>query len=115
MANDARKVSELGISTGLLLTDRIVVLTNPTTSAQTQTVSVSNLFGNSKFSNAATIANTTVAGIIKVGNNFSVNATSHLNLTLLGPYENDSAANTAGISINNLYYDSSGNVKIRLT
>jgi hypothetical protein len=115
MSNDAKKVSELSISSGLSANDRIVVLTNPTTSAQTQTISVSNLFGNSKFSNTATVANTTAAGIIKVGRNLSINATSFLNVTLLGPYANDAAANTANVQINSLYYDASGNVKIRLT
>jgi hypothetical protein len=47
--------------------------------------------------------------------NLSINATSFLNVTLLGPYANDAAANTANVQINSLYYDASGNVKIRLT
>lgn len=32
-----------------------------------------------------------------------------------GPYTNDATANTAGVALNGLYYDASGNVKIRLT
>jgi len=38
-----------------------------------------------------------------------------VNSIIKGPYANDSAANTGGVSVNGLYYDSSGNVKIRLT
>jgi hypothetical protein len=34
---------------------------------------------------------------------------------LSGPYASDSAANAAGIPIKGLYYDASGNVKVRLT
>jgi len=34
---------------------------------------------------------------------------------IMGPYTNDTAANTAGIAIKELYYDSAGAVKIRLT
>lgn len=40
--------------------------------------------------------------------NFTTNLVS-------GPYASDSAANTAGVPLKGLYYDSSGNVKIRLT
>ncbi len=32
-----------------------------------------------------------------------------------GPYVSDSAANTAGIAIGQLYYTSAGDVKVRLT
>jgi hypothetical protein len=35
--------------------------------------------------------------------------------TILGPFANNTAANTGGVALNSLYYDSSGNVKIRLT
>jgi len=219
MSNDAKKTSELNITTGLSANDRIVVLTNPSGFAQTQTISVLNLFSNSKFTNTATVANTTAAGIVKVGNNLSINASGHIsgntkyvygsndfyitanttdlvfntgsnganggfiwshsntqllklerdghlvvnslrsrkaygnsdlivgsgantdylwtfgntgNLTLpangdikyanghsalqvKGPYVNDTAAAAANVAINSLYYDASGNVKIRLT
>lgn len=40
--------------------------------------------------------------------NFTTNLVS-------GPYASDAAANTAGVPLNGLYYDASGNVKIRLT
>jgi len=32
-----------------------------------------------------------------------------------GPFANNAAANTGGVALKGLYYDSSGNVKIRLT
>jgi hypothetical protein len=221
MSNDAKKTSELSIVTGLSATDRIVVLTNPAnaTSKATQTITVANFYGNSKFTNTATVANSTAAGIVKVGNNLSINASGHIsgntkyvygsndfyitantsdlvfntgsnganggfvwtyantqllklerdghlvvnslrsrhtygngdlvvgsgpntnylwtfgntgNLTLpangdikyanghsalkvTGPYANDSAAASGNVAINSLYYDASGNVKIRLT
>ena len=41
MANDSKKVSELPITTILSANDRIVVLTNPAASAQTQTITLS--------------------------------------------------------------------------
>lgn len=40
--------------------------------------------------------------------NFTTNLVS-------GPYASDAAANTAGVALLGLYYDASGNVKIRLT
>jgi len=35
--------------------------------------------------------------------------------TITGPYANDSVANTAGIPVKGLYYNSNGTVQIRLT
>jgi hypothetical protein len=35
--------------------------------------------------------------------------------TILGPFANNTDANTGGVALKSLYYDSSGNVKIRLT
>ena len=114
MSNDAKKTSQLGITTGMTVNDRIVVLTSPAGSAQTQTITVGNLFGNSNFGAAARIANSSVAGVIKIGNNLAANNTGHLRVNLTGPYANDSAANTAGVALHALYYDASGIVKIRL-
>jgi hypothetical protein len=34
---------------------------------------------------------------------------------IAGPFANDGAANTGGVLLKGFYYDSSGNVKIRLT
>ena len=73
MTNDARKTSQLPRATSLSANDRLVVLTNPATSAQTQTVTLRTL------SNNIVRANTTTFGTVKVGNNLSVNATGYLN------------------------------------
>lgn len=41
---------------------------------------------------------------------------SHFTTNLVsGPYASDAAANTAGVPLKGLYYDSTGSVKIRLT
>ena len=43
-------------------------------------------------------------------------ATSNFTTNLVsGPYANDSAANSAGIPVNGMYYDSTGVVRVRLT
>jgi hypothetical protein len=110
MANDAKKVSELGITTSLSANDRIVVLTNPTSTPVTQTITLSNLVANS-----IPKANTIAFGVIKVGNNLSVNATGFLSTTINGPFTNDATANAGGVLLTGFYYDSAGNVKIRLT
>jgi len=66
MANDSKKVSQLTVSTGLSANDRLVVLTNPTTSAQTKTISVRNLVANS-----LTTANSSALGVVKIGSGLS--------------------------------------------
>jgi hypothetical protein len=65
MANESVKTSNLGITTTLSANDRVVVLTNPATSAQTQTITLNNF----AFSVAGSIpyANVTNAGVFKVG------------------------------------------------
>ena len=73
MANDSKRVSELGITTSVSANDRLVVLTNPNTSAQTQTITVGNL-GYSLTQNVIPIANATQLGIIKIGDGLVVGA-----------------------------------------
>ena len=57
--------------------------------------------------NATTTANVQTITV----NNFIMS----LGGSLSGPYTNDAAANTAGIPVEGLYYDSTGTVRIRLT
>ena len=76
MTNDARKTSQLPITTSLSANDRLVVLTNPATSAQTQTVTLRTL------SNNIVRANTTTFGTVKVGDNLNVDINGFLNATL---------------------------------
>ena len=68
---------------------------------------------------ANTVANTDLFIIEKVSGNTT--ATSRITGTNLrkamvrGPYANDSAANTGGVSVGELYYTNDGSVKVRLT
>jgi hypothetical protein len=61
MANDAKKVSELAVTTTLSANDRVVILSNPSSAANTKTITAAN-FANSvaaKFiSNSAPTSNT---------------------------------------------------------
>lgn len=70
----SKRISELPVTTALSGNDRVVVLTNPASSAQTQTITLTSLSNNLRY------ANTSVSGVIKVGNNLSVNATGFLNV-----------------------------------
>jgi hypothetical protein len=42
MANDSKRVSQLGVTSTLSLTDRVLVLTNPSSAANVQTITVNN-------------------------------------------------------------------------
>ena len=64
MANDAKRTSQLTVTTALANTDRLVVLTNPASSAQTQTITVNNFIY--KTINNFPIANTTQRGVVRV-------------------------------------------------
>lgn len=102
MANDAKKVSQLGIATTLSANDRVVVLTNATSSPVTQTITLSNLIGNS----AALRANTSSYGVVKIGSGLSVNATGFLI---------SSAANTGLITFTNNVISAASNNDVIIT
>lgn len=101
MSNDSKRISELGITTTLANTDRVVVLTNPNTSAQTQTITLQNL-ANKLASNALPIANSSQLGIIKIGAGLSVAANGVVTAPL--PLANTVAAGVvivgSGINVN---------------
>jgi hypothetical protein len=67
MSNDAKKVSELGIATTLSANDRIVILSNPDTSANVKTITTNNFFASTVTSNAFNPNFTTNTGNILVG------------------------------------------------
>jgi archaeosine-15-forming tRNA-guanine transglycosylase len=75
MAGDAKKVSELAVATTLSANDRVVVLVNPSTTANVKTITASN-FANSvaaKFiSNSVPTSNTSTGspGQIAYSNNY---------------------------------------------
>lgn len=64
------------------------------------------------------IANTVVTGdrlvIYRPNVNPAVRTIAFTNI-IPGPFANNAAANIGGVALKGLYYDSSGNVKIRLT
>ena len=90
MANNAVRVSDLPAAANVALTDRLVVLRQPNVNPSVRTVSVSTLLANLSY------ANTTTAGVVKVGNNLSVNATGFLNAEAGG-----GVANTGNITFSN--------------
>lgn len=65
------------------------------------------------------LANTDLIIVEKVSGNTSVTskitATNLRKTVVRGPYANDSAANTAGVAVGEMYYTSGGDVKVRLT
>lgn len=142
MANDAKKVSELGVTQYLAANDRILVLTNPASAPNTQTVTVTDFANGLITSGAMQYAGSTRAGVVKIGNyidistsgvisintansttfgvvmvgtNLTVNNSGYTGVTVTGPYADDTAASGGGVALNSLYYDASGNVKIRLS
>ena len=73
MTDNSKKLSEIPQASNVASTDRILVLRDPSGDASTRTVTVNN------FTNSLRYANTTVSGLVKVGNNLSINATGFLN------------------------------------
>lgn len=61
MTDNAKKTSELAIATSVAGTDRVIVLTSPSSSPVTKSITVSNLFGNSS-------ANVEIYNIVAVVN-----------------------------------------------
>jgi hypothetical protein len=72
MADDSKRVSELGITSTLSSNDRVLVLTNPDSSPNVQTITVNNFAV--KLANVLPIANSTTLGVIKIGPGLSVAA-----------------------------------------
>lgn len=66
MANDARSIANLNVVTTLSSTDRVVVLTNPNTTANVQTITTSNFAASipAQFLTQYTPANSTSNGIV---------------------------------------------------
>jgi len=74
MANNSKRISELGVPTTLTSNDRVVVLTGPGTPiANVQSILLPNL-GLALSQNNFPIANTTQPGIVRVGDSINVDA-----------------------------------------
>lgn len=87
------KVSALPISTTLSANDRVVILTNPSGTAVVKTITAANFVSQANV--VINYANTTSAGIIKVGNNLTINATGFLSATSSGSGNADLAYTNA--------------------
>jgi hypothetical protein len=75
MTDRAKKISELQATTSVVNTDKIVVLkdaANPSVTASTRSITIDNLTSSIRY------ANNTVSGVVKVGNNLTINATGYL-------------------------------------
>jgi hypothetical protein len=66
MANDAKKVSELAVTTTLSANDRVVILSNPSSAANTKTITATNFANSLITSNIIPTASNTQLGVIKV-------------------------------------------------
>ena len=66
MSNDAKKTSELAISTTLSANDRVVILKDPDSSPSTKTITATN-FANSVL-NVMRYASSSLAGVVKIDN-----------------------------------------------
>lgn len=109
----ATKISNLVSTSVVSNTDLLVVARLTGNSAYSTNNVTANSFANSIVT-MLPYANSSSRGTIKTGNNFSVNATGFINMTVTGPYTNDAAASAGGVRVGYLYYDSTGTVKIRL-
>lgn len=69
---DTKKTSQLGITTTLQVNDRVVVLTNPATSPQTQTITLNNFTRSVVSSGAFPTANTSQKGVVRIGEGIDV-------------------------------------------
>jgi hypothetical protein len=73
MTDNSKKLSELPQATTLAKTDRVVILRDPSGSASARTITVNN------FTNSLRYSSDSESGVIKVGNNLTINATGYLN------------------------------------
>jgi len=87
MANDTRKVSQLGITTTLSANDRVVVLANTVGNVQTKTITLTN------FTNKLSTANSSSLGVVKIGSGINVDANGVVSVSYL------TAANSSSLGV----------------
>ena len=96
MADRAKKISELTAHTNAPANNLLVIVHQPgLANNETRKISLTNFFAN-------VAANVSFTGKVSTPG-------------ISGPYASDAAANTAGVPVKGLYYDSTGAIKIRLT
>ncbi|CAB4181970.1 hypothetical protein UFOVP1071_100 [uncultured Caudovirales phage] len=86
MANDSKRISQLGITTSVSANDRVVVVTNPGTAyGNTQTINLTNFIAS--FANSFPVPNTSVRGTISLnGNTIGSNATGGISVNVAANY-----------------------------
>jgi hypothetical protein len=92
MANNTKKISELGLATAISDTDRALIVVNSTTTPATRTVTFKTI--TTYLTNSLPAANSTNYGSVKVGNNMSINATGYISI----PVANSSTAGVIRVS-----------------
>lgn len=93
MANDAKKTSDLGITTAAAQTDRLVILTNPSTTPALQTIQVLNVANT--IASAIPAASGSTAGVVKVGTNMSI-SNGYISATGVAAPANSNSTGTTG-------------------
>jgi hypothetical protein len=108
MSNDSRKVSSLTQATTVSANDRVVVLTNPDSSSNVQTITLSN-FGLAMANNGIPIANSSQLGVIKIGAGLAVAA----NGTVTAPLPVGSKNTTGVVKVgDNINVDANGVISV---
>jgi hypothetical protein len=83
MTDRAKKITELDALTTPVLTDLLIIEDDPSGTPVTKKITVGTLLNSGLISsNGYAIANTTVSGVVKIGDQLSVNATGFLNTNL---------------------------------
>lgn len=98
----SKKISELTVTTALSGNDRVVVLTNPTSSAQTQATTLTNL-ATKMAANMMPKANSSAFGVIKIGSSLNVSANGEVYVKVSNTVPANSTANG---EVGTIAYDS---------
>lgn len=113
MTDRAKKITELTAVTAPAATDLLIIETDPSGTPVTKKITLQNLLNAGYItSNAYQLANTTSSGVIKVGDQLTINATGHLNVNL-------NIANTTVAGVikvgNNVFVNATGFLSANLT
>jgi hypothetical protein len=83
MTDRAKKITELDALTTPILTDLLIIEDDPTGTPVTKKITVGTLLNSGLIAaNALPVANTTASGVVKIGDQLSINATGFLNTNL---------------------------------
>jgi len=72
MANDAKKVSELAVTTTLSANDRVVILSNPSSAANTKTITVANFANNLTANNATYLGGVVSTSYVNTAGTYTI-------------------------------------------